>query len=123
MTDVEKHKQQLEALLAQVTAELSNLGVQESETGDWIATPEPIDTEADQNEAADRVEEWDERRAILAELENRFNNIKRALKKIEEGTYGICEISGEAIEEERLEANPAARTCTEHMDQEHTLPM
>ena len=118
MIDTEKYKQQLEAHLAQTTAELNELGVQETETGDWIATPEPIE-----NEAADRVEDWDERRANLSLLETRYNNIKRALRKIEEGTYGVCEIGNEPIEEDRLSANPAARTCTTHMDQEDQLPL
>ena len=37
------------------------------------------------------------------------------------GTYGSCEISGEAIEVERLEANPAARTCKAHIEREAEL--
>jgi RNA polymerase-binding transcription factor DksA len=51
-------------------------------------------------------------------LEVRYNEIKSALKKIEEsapGAYGLCEVGGEQIEEDRLEANPAARTCKAHM--------
>ena len=32
------------------------------------------------------------------------------------GTYGTCEVSGEQIEEDRLEADPAARTCKAHMN-------
>jgi len=36
------------------------------------------------------------------------------LKKIEDGTYGICEVGGEEIPEDRLDANPSARTCIEH---------
>lgn len=34
--------------------------------------------------------------------------IDRALAKIEEGTYGICEISGEEISKKRLDAVPYA---------------
>jgi len=66
---------------------------------------------------ADRTEEYDERRATLATLEGRYNNIRLALKKITDGNYGICEVSGEPIEEDRLEANPAARTCKAHMEE------
>lgn len=39
---------------------------------------------------------------------------KHALEKIREGTYGICEVSGELIPLERLEAMPTATTCIEH---------
>jgi len=45
----------------------------------------------------------------LAERQ-RLEDIDRALKKIDEGTYGICEICAKPIEKERLEAYPAART-------------
>ena len=72
---------------------------------------------ADLNDVADRTEEYDARRAELAVLENRWNEVRAALKKIAVGTYGICEISGEPIEEDRLDVNPAARTCKEHMDE------
>lgn len=37
-----------------------------------------------------------------------LRQINRALEKIEEGTYGICDISGDAIPEKRLEAIPYA---------------
>jgi RNA polymerase-binding transcription factor DksA len=37
--------------------------------------------------------------------------IEEALRRIEQGTYGICEQSGEPIERERLRALPFARYC------------
>lgn len=114
------YKTKLEAELKELTAELKTLGIHNPTVKeDWIATPEGVDTnEADQNIGADRVEDWDERRATLSNLEGRYNDIVRALKKIEDGTYGKCEVSGEPIEEDRLEVNPAARTCKAHLDAE-----
>ena len=50
-------------------------------------------------------------------------DIKRALKKIKDDEYGKCELCGEDIEEDRLEANPAARTCKKHMGEEAKLPL
>jgi RNA polymerase-binding transcription factor DksA len=50
----------------------------------------------------------------LGKLELRFNDIKAALEKIKNGTYGKCEIGGEDIPEERLEANPSAKSCLKH---------
>ena len=41
----------------------------------------------------------------------RLGRVDRALKKIEEGTYGISDASGEPIPRERLEAVPEA-ICT-----------
>ncbi|MCX8032998.1 MAG: TraR/DksA C4-type zinc finger protein [Thermoleophilia bacterium] len=37
--------------------------------------------------------------------------IRRALEKLEEGTYGLCDKCGEPIPEERLEAVPFATLC------------
>lgn len=122
--DITKQKEALTEELRMVTEELQSLGIHNPDVKeDWIATPgETIDAEPDENVAADRVEEWDERRATLAVLETRYNNIRRALQKIEDGTYGVCEVSGEQIDEDRLVAYPAARTTLVHADEESTLP-
>jgi DnaK suppressor protein len=37
--------------------------------------------------------------------------IEEALKRIEEGTYGICEMCDEPIQEERLKIKPYAKYC------------
>lgn len=121
MIDTSHYKTVLEDLLAEVTVELTDLGVLQP-NGDWVTTPEDMETqEADPNIAADRSEEWVERRGTLAALETRYNNIKRALAKIEAGTYGTCEVCGEVIETDRLDANPAARTCKAHLNEEESL--
>jgi len=53
--------------------------------------------------------------AILADLEARYDLVLEALRRIENNTYGKCEVCGKTIEEERLEADPSARTCIEHI--------
>ena len=110
-------------MLAELETELKAIGIHNPKNpSDWIAVPEGTGgNEADLNDAADKAEEWGERRSTVAVLETRYNNLVRALKKIEEGTYGVCEISGEEIEPERLDANPAARTNKAHMNDESTL--
>ena len=118
--DIGVMKERLLAEKEELVSELSKIGrVNPDNPNDWEPTPpEDQDTGADENVRADNVEEYEERTAILKNLEIRYNNVLRALKKIEEGTYGICEISGGQIEEERLMANPAARTCMKHMHDE-----
>lgn len=116
-------KTKLEAELQQLTIELEAIATLNPDTGDWVATPEVNEPSADENEVADDVESWNERRALLAQLEIRYRNVKRALDKIDAGTYGICEITGGEISPERLEANPAARTCAAHMNEEADLPL
>lgn len=121
--DINIQKEALQQEAATLVDELKTLGVENPRTDkDWIPTPgEPADREADLNVAADRSEEWEERRGTLDVLETRLNNVKRALAKTEDGTYGVCEICDETIEADRLEANPAARTCKAHIDDEAKL--
>jgi len=73
-------------------------------------------TDADPNEVADKIEEFDNNFAIADDLKLSLNDVQAALDRIEAGTYGVCEISGKPIELDRLEANPSARTCKEHMN-------
>lgn len=123
-SDTSTFKTILEAELARVTEDLSTLGVHDPENPDnWVVDENMSEGEADPDLVADRTEEWDERVATLALLETEYNNIKRALKNIAAGTYGTCEVGGEPIEEQRLLANPHARTCIAHMDDEAMLPL
>tara|TARA_B100000508_G_scaffold136384_1_gene129362 strand:+ start:919 stop:1287 length:369 start_codon:yes stop_codon:yes gene_type:complete len=116
-------KQRLESELKTVTTELNAIATQNPSTGDWVAVPEEEIGNPDPNDAADVVEGWNERRAAMEQLEIRYRNITRALEKFDAGTYGVCEISEEEIEAERLAANPAARTNMANMDREKELPI
>lgn len=98
--------------------ELSTLGAQNPANPEDWETKKPAGEEfgADRNENADIIEAMQENNAALNELEGRLNNVVHALEKFESGTYGVCEKSGEPIEIERLQANPAARTSIQHME-------
>jgi RNA polymerase-binding transcription factor DksA len=124
MIDTTLLKQRLLEEQKTLYQELRDLGVQnQAVPEDWIATPgTPAETEADDDIVADRREDWIERQGEVAALETRYNNIGHALRLIEAGTYGTCEVCGKAIESDRLEANPAARTCKAHRDEEVNLP-
>jgi RNA polymerase-binding transcription factor DksA len=52
--------------------------------------------------------------SLLEQLEAEIGDLDAALRKIDDGTYGICEVCGRPIEPERLEAIPGTRTCIEH---------
>lgn len=113
-------KEKLEKELEIITDDLKSVArINPSNPNDWEPIPANMDTdEADKNEVSDRIDAFDRNIAIVKDLETRFNNIKTALKKIEDSTYGICEETGEPIPVARLEANPAARTCKEHLGPE-----
>ncbi|MCA9363300.1 hypothetical protein KC851_03190 [Candidatus Kaiserbacteria bacterium] len=120
----EELKTELEKELAELTADLKKIAVLNPTTNDWVARP-PIEdvASADKNTEADSAEEWGERRAVLAQLETRYYNLVRALSKFSNGTYGLCEVSGNPIEANRLKANPAARTNLANIDRENELPI
>ena len=111
-------KQKLEEEKALVEQELERVGRRNPDNpADWEATPvEGAMQEADENDAADNVEEYSQRVAINDTLEVRYNQIKKALEKIASGTYGVCEVCNKEIESDRLEANPSATTCKAHME-------
>ena len=118
--NVPDFKEMLEQEKELLEKELSNLGIKNPEDGDWGAILTGITgaDRADDNIAADRFEEFGERSAILGELEIRYRNVLNALDKIENGSYGICDVDGEPIELDRLKANPSARTCKKHINQD-----
>jgi RNA polymerase-binding transcription factor DksA len=116
--DTEHFKQKLLEELKKVETELAGVASKDR-AGEWEAKETAMDTlppMADANEAADKIEEYEENLGIDSALAAREREIKDALAKIDSGTYGACEVCGAQIEAERLEANPAARTCLAHLD-------
>lgn len=57
----------------------------------------------------------DQARASLEEVD-------AALRRVADGTYGLCEVCGRAISAGRLEARPTARTCVEHAPSRRRRP-
>jgi RNA polymerase-binding transcription factor DksA len=116
--DTNKFKNLLLAEKEKLENELSSIGRRNPENpDDWEALPTDAQTDsADLNDFADNIEDFETNTAILKQLETQLVDVTDALEKIENGNYGICEKSGKQIELDRLEANPAARTCKEHMN-------
>jgi len=116
--DIEYFKKKLEEEKKRLEISLAEVGQKNPDNpADWEGKSEQVDAEkSDSIDVADNIEEYESNNAVVNELEVRLNNIKAALKRIENGTYGICQISGDPIEKDRLEANPAADTCKKHMN-------
>ena len=55
--------------------------------------------------------ELEKRLALEKQIRERLAESERALKKLDEGTYGRCDRCGQAIPPERLEALPEASLC------------
>lgn len=49
--------------------------------------------------------------SIRTSVEGQLADVEHALARLETGNYGVCELCGKKIPEERLKARPAARFC------------
>ena len=49
--------------------------------------------------------------SILERVEAELADVERALRRLDDGTYGACEACGKPVGDERLEAMPATRFC------------
>jgi RNA polymerase-binding transcription factor DksA len=58
--------------------------------------------------------EMGESRMLASTLSDQLADVERALGKMDEGSYGRCEVCGEEIAGPRLEAMPATRYCINH---------
>lgn len=57
--------------------------------------------------------EFVDNEAIVERLESELRDVEKALKAIENGTYGICKYTGKDIDLRRLEARPTSLTSIE----------
>ncbi len=61
----------------------------------------------------------------IEQIENELEEVRVALEKLDNGNYGISELSGEPIDPARLEAMPTARYTLEEqqqMESENRIP-
>ncbi len=115
--DKKQLKEKLEAERDVLFEEMKDIGVFNPETKTWEATPEPQPfPEADQNDAADRFEDFEERTSLLRDLEKRLKSILNAIKNFGSSGFGKCKVCKKEIEAARMKANPAARTCMKHLN-------
>jgi len=117
MKDTAHYKKLLEEEKTKLESELASVGRRNpSNKADWEAVPPETGAEPDPVDSAEQKQEFDDNAGILSDLEIRLNDVQTALDRVEKGTYGICVISGEEIEEDRLDADPAAATCKAHLN-------
>lgn len=58
--------------------------------------------------------EQGEVKVLVNSLRDQLDEVERALGKLDDGSYGRCEVCGKEIAEPRLEAMPATRFCIDH---------
>lgn len=108
--------EQREALIEERETYLGQAESLKAEADSLVADVDPGDVQFDEEsgEGDSLAIERDRDLALSSQARQAVEEIDHALAKFDEGTYGICEVSGEPIPEERLEAIPWARQRVEH---------
>jgi len=105
--DDEQARERLEAEQARVAALVNELRGEIGSEGTEAAGAAEHDRHPD---TAAETFEREKDLSILEQLEFELAELQAALERIDNGTYGIDEVTGEAIDLGRLEVLPAART-------------
>ena len=95
-----------EMLLAEqerLKADLSELGFADGGKG--------LNYDSNFADSSQVTAERGEAERLATELRESLDEVDAALIRVDEGTYGLCEVCGKPIGEARLEAMPAARLC------------
>ncbi len=77
--------------------------------GDYQADFPQLGNKEDENAA--EVALFSDNLSLEQTLESALRDVKRALKRLEEKTYGICIYCNQPIDPRRLLARPTSRTC------------
>lgn len=101
--DLEKIKAKLEQEIKELKHDLSELE-EEREALSEVEVTESSD-------AALRYEMQEDYHLMKEKLSARLKQVERALAKIKEDNYGICDQCQNAIEEGRLDLDPATTFC------------
>lgn len=105
----EEARERLQAEQARVGALVQGLRTElSSEGGD--DSSELADYDQHPADSASDTFEREKDLSILEQLEAELAELQAALDRIDNGTYGIDEVTGDPIDPERLEALPTART-------------
>jgi DnaK suppressor protein len=99
------YRQLLEHERGQLQSELAELGF--GEDGGLHYDPNFADS-------SQVTAERGEAEVLAGQLRESLDEVARAIGRLENGSYGHCEVCGEAIQPARLEAMPATRFCIKH---------
>ena len=101
---VEKQRERLEELRAELTGVVR--GLEEDQRSQ--AEDEEDFTVHDSGDMSQSLFDREMDATLEQTIESRLQYVERALQKVEEGTYGICDDTGKPIPRGRLEAMPEA---------------
>lgn len=114
-TALEKERDLLTKELETIAAPDPNLpGDWDIKHSEWEENEITSEEELESGVSINEVDEDMKNKALSDHLELRLKEVNNALKRVGDGTYGICRVCKNPIPIERLRANPAAETDIEH---------
>jgi DnaK suppressor protein len=107
---IDELKKELLERKKQILEDIKNIGADDSNSNEdhKLKFPEFGD-KADEN--AQEISEYTTNLATEKVLEKTLRDIDNSLKRIEDGTYGICKYFKKSIGEKRMKARPVASAC------------
>ena len=112
---IEQQKQRLQDLKAEL--ERVRDGLEEDQK--FRAEEEGDFTQHDSGDMSQSLFTREVDATVEQQVERRLQHVERALQKIEEGTYGLSDDSGEPIPRGRLEVAPEAIRTVEEQQRSH----
>ena len=112
---IARQKQRLQDLKSEL--ERVRGGLQEDER--FRAEEEEDFTQHDSGDMSQSLFTREVDATVERQVERRLAHVERALQKIEDGTYGLSDDSGEPIPQGRLEAVPEAIRTVEEQERSH----
>jgi len=103
-------KKQLEERRESLVRQLGNIGDQaEGAETNFNATFPQYGDSAEDN--AVEVADYAKNLSVEKELEKELRDVEKAIRKMEDGTYGVCGHCGKEISVERLRVRPESGSC------------
>lgn len=109
---IQKNKKRLVEEKSRLEKLLLRIAKKDKAGGEFRAAYPEFGSQPDENAA--EVALYETNLAEERDLEQKLRRVEAALKRIAEGTYGICRIGGEPMPRARLLAVPEAENCIEH---------
>ncbi len=106
--DLQKMKERLESKQKELQAQIDEL---REEAGVSAGPIEPAEESPEVEEAASDLAGWRQGQSVFANEAMLLTEVRAALKRIVQGSYGVCALCGQPIAEKRLEALPWAAYC------------
>lgn len=100
---LEEMKKRLMSEKGELENELSGFA-KKDKGGNYVAEKPEVGDVYDEN--AQEVTEYQNELSVEPTLQKRLDRVNKALSRLEDGTYGMCD--GEMTQEARLEADPSA---------------